>query len=166
MKCMGGKSLRTGDSGFWKARRQKAEEMFAAGERQSTVARTLGISRQCVHNWYWQWQGGNAGTQERMRRSGAGRKRKLDAGQLAEVDAALRHGPRHFGFSGERWTLWRVAAVIERITGVRYHPSSIWRILGTLGWSLRPPADKERRPKTVYTPREWTGPSKHQLPSE
>src|SRR5208337_1582622 len=100
MKRMGGKSLGTSDSRFWKARRQKAEEMFAAGERQSTVAQTLGISRQCVHNWYWHWQGGNAGTPEKLPRPKVGRRRKLDAGQLAEVDAALRQGPRHFGFSG------------------------------------------------------------------
>jgi transposase len=33
-----------------------------------------------------------------------------------------------------------VAAVIERLTGVGYHPGHVWRLLGRLGWSLQRPA--------------------------
>jgi transposase len=90
---------------------------------------------------------------------GSGRKSKLDGKQLATVDAALRAGPRSFGFSSARWTLWRVAAVIEQITGVHYHPSSVWRILRTLGWRLRLPTKPDRKGK-AYIPREWAAPAK------
>ena len=86
-------------------------------------------------------------------------KSKLDAKQLATVDAALRRGPRSFGFTSARWTLWRVATVIERMTGVHYHPSSVWRILRTLGWKLRLPSKSDRRGK-AYIPREWAAPVK------
>src|SRR5437660_3768810 len=97
-------------TGSWKARRAKAERMFAAGQRQSEVARLLGVSRQCIHNWFRIWQGATPGTLT-QRRSGSGRKPKLSADHLAEVDQALRLGPDHFGFAGERWTLDRVAAI-------------------------------------------------------
>ena len=147
------------DSRAWKVRRSKAQQLFASGGTQSTVARTLGVSRQCAHNWYWEWRGGDGAPDRRQRRLGSGRKSKLDARQLAAVDAALRRGPRSFGFTSARWTLWRVAAVIERITGVRYHPSSVWRILRTLGWRLRLPPKPERQGR-AYIPREWAAPTK------
>ena len=90
---------------------------------------------------------------------GTARKAKLDSKKLNLVDAALRRGPRSFGFSSARWTLWRVAAVIERITTVHYHPSSVWRILRTLGWRLRLPPKPERKGK-AYIPRQWSAPIK------
>ena len=36
----------------------------------------------------------------------------------------------------------RVAALIEQVTGVRYHPGHVWRLLGALGFSCQRP---ERR---------------------
>jgi transposase len=33
-----------------------------------------------------------------------------------------------------------VAAVIQRLTGVGYHPGHVWRLLRGLGWSLQRPA--------------------------
>jgi transposase len=147
------------DSRAWRARRSKAEQLFASGEGQSTVARTLGVSRQCAHNWYWEWRGSDGAPVKGHRRLGSGRKCKLDTRQLALVDAALRRGPRSFGFTSARWTLWRVAAVIEQITGVHYHPSSVWRILRTLGWRLRLPPKPERKGK-AYIPRQWAAPGK------
>src|SRR5205807_1939624 len=45
----------------WLALRRKAQRLFAAGDRQSSIARKLGVSRQCVHNWYRHWRGVAAG---------------------------------------------------------------------------------------------------------
>jgi transposase len=141
----------------WTARRKKAEQLFEAGERQATIARVLGISRQCVHNWFWQWQGSGQDRGE-SRYTRSGRKRRLTAPQLAEIDSALRRGPRAFGFARDRWTLWRIAAVIERITGIAYHPSSVWRLLRILGWELKMPPKGQRR-QTGYVTRQWSAPS-------
>jgi transposase len=140
----------------WKARRKKAQELFAAGEKQSAVARKLAVSRQCVHNWFWQWQGYDL-RPKGPRKPGSGRKSKLEAKRWAEVDQALRRGPAAYGYDSERWTLWRVAAVIERITGIRYHPSSVWRILRMMGWTLKLPP-KARRKTTGYVARHWSAP--------
>jgi transposase len=144
------------DARVWKARRKKAEHMFAAGEGQAAIARALGVSRQCVHNWFWQWR--HAGAVRDRRPLGSGRRSRLDDRQMAAVDAALRQGPLAFGFASERWTLWRVAVVIERVTGIRYHSSSVWRILRSMGWTLRLPP-RSRRKKSGYVPREWVAPT-------
>jgi transposase len=155
---MGAQPARS-DERAWKALRAKAEKMFAAGARQSTIARRLKVSRQCIHNWFWHWQGRDGAPTLGLRQPGSGRKAKLDGDQLARVEEALRRGPRAFGYRNERWTLWRVATVIERVTGVGYHPSSVWRILRGLGWTLRlPPKRKQRR--GGYIAREWSAPAK------
>jgi transposase len=143
-------------SSHWQARRQEAEQLFRAGERQAAVARILGISRQCVHNWFWQWQQGGPGRGPSPA-ARSGRRRRLTAPQLMEIDAALRRGPRAYGFTRERWTLWRIAAVIERITGIAYHPSSVWRLLRTMGWTLKDPPRGQRRRTNI---RQWAAPAR------
>jgi transposase len=147
------------DGHAWRNLRIRAEKMFAAGKRQSEIARKLHVSRQCVHNWFWHWQGGDGTPTLGLRHAGSGRKAKLDRGQLTKVEDALRRGPQAFGYRNRRWTLWRVATVIERVTGVHYHQSSVWRILRGLGWSLRRPPKRKQKP-AGYIPREWAAPVK------
>ncbi|MBM3789484.1 MAG: winged helix-turn-helix domain-containing protein [Acidobacteria bacterium] len=38
----------------------------------------------------------------------------------------------------------RVARLIERLTGVSYHPGHVWRLLGALDWTLQRPAQRAR----------------------
>jgi transposase len=56
----------------------------------------------------------------------------------------LRRGPVAAGFTTTLWTLPRVAVVIERVTGIRYHPGHVWRILGRLDWTLQRPAKRAK----------------------
>jgi hypothetical protein len=37
-----------------------------------------------------------------------------------------------------------VAVLIERLTGVRYHPAHVWRLLGALDWTLQRPATRAK----------------------
>jgi transposase len=134
-------------------RRKQAARLFAAGrETQGAIARRLGVSRQSVMRWYRAWR---AGGREALRAAGrAGRKPRLAPEQLARVDTALREGPRAHGFSTGRWTLPRVALVIKRVTGVKFHPGHVWRLLGALDWTLQRPAKraKERNEPAI---RHW-----------
>ncbi len=47
--------------------------------------------------------------------------------------------PTLHGFGTELWTLRRVGVVIERRFGAVYGTTQIWRILGTLGFSVQKP---------------------------
>jgi len=123
-------------------RRKKAGDLFSQGESQAWVARRLKVSRQSVNRWYQQWKKGGA---ERLTGAGrAGRKPRLDGEQLRKVDAALRQGARQHGFDAELWTLPRVATVIERVTGETFHPGHVWKILGSLDWSVQKPTRQAR----------------------
>jgi transposase len=133
-------------------RRTRAAQLFRAGKKQAEVARSLHVSRQSVSRWFSSFLKG--GVKELKGAGRAGRKPRLDAKQLAKVDAALRLGPKGHGFRTNLWTLPRIAKVIEQLTGVTYHPGHVWRILHRLDWSLQRPAKraKERNEEAV---RQW-----------
>jgi transposase len=120
-------------------RRMGAADLFAAGVRQVDIARRLGVCHQTVSDWHAIWREGG---KEGLRGAGrAGRRPKLTKEQLAEVEAALEKGPTANGYATQLWTLQRVAEVIERVTGVRYHRGHVWRILREqLGWTRQRPA--------------------------
>src|SRR5260370_20818249 len=105
-------TLRRG-SRAWNVRRSRAVRLFASGEGQSVVARTLGVSRQCAHNWYWEWRGSDGAPRKRRRRPGSRRKTKLDAKQLTTLHAALRRGPPPLGLAHLRLALLRAPAGID-----------------------------------------------------
>jgi transposase len=122
-------------------RRKRAAVMFERGVPQADVARQLGVSRQSVSRWHADWQ--RDGTTALRAAGRAGRMPKLSQTQLAQVEVALRQGPRAHGFATDLWTLDRVAAVIETQTGVRYHRGHVWKLLrDKLGWSRQRPARK------------------------
>jgi len=131
-------------------RRKRAARMFAAGKMiLARIAYELQVSRQSVSRWYEQWKRGGSGA---LRGAGrAGRKPKLDPQQLRRVEEALRMGAKAHGFDTDLWTLPRVAVVVERLSGVHYHPGHVWKILGSIDWTLQRPAKraKERNPEKV-----------------
>jgi transposase len=91
----------------------------------------------------------------------AGRLPKVSGEQLVEVEAALAQGPEANGYATDLWTLARVAEVIERVTGVVYHPHHVWRILRQqLDWTWQRPARRatERNDEAIATwiKRRWS----------
>jgi transposase len=122
------------------ARRMTAVDRFEAGPVvQAELARELGVSHQTVSDWQGMWRQG--GREALLSAGRAGRLRKLTAEQLTRVEAALEAGPAANGFATDLWTLARVADVIETISGIRYHPGHVWRILhDQLGWTRQRPA--------------------------
>lgn len=133
-----------------RARRKQAAGLFAAGRlKQAEIARRLGVSRTSVHRWYAAWlREGRSGLYGAGR---AGRKPRLEKGELRLLDRALREGAAAWGFPTDLWTLPRVARVIEQISGVRYHPGHVWRVLRGLNWTRQRPARraKERSEKEI-----------------
>jgi transposase len=122
-------------------RRLRAGEMFQRGSTQADIARELGVSRETASQWFAAWREG--GTKALVGAQRAGRLPRLSDQQLAKVEKALSKGPRGNGFPTELWTLARIAAVIETVTGVSYSTTQTWWILRErLGWSRQRPARK------------------------
>ena len=130
------------DFGGLERRRMRAVRWFEQGETQSAVARRLDVSRTTAMRWAQAWdQEGREGLRAAGR---AGRKPRLTQEQLQQVEEVLLGGPLGAGYRTEYWTLSRVAEVIETITGVRYHPGHVWRVLRKLGWSRQKPTTRAR----------------------
>jgi transposase len=72
-----------------------------------------------------------------------GRPRKLSQAECLRLLELLLRGAMAYGYPNELWTLKRIARVILREFGVRYHPNHVWRVLRQLRWSCQVP---ERRP--------------------
>jgi transposase len=119
-------------------RRLRAADLFAHGATQAEVAHTLGASRQSALVWYRRWRAG--GAQALQGASRAGRRPRLSADQLDQVEQALMAGARAHGYDTDLWTLARVAQVIQQVTGISYHPGHVWRLLRRLDWTPQRPA--------------------------
>jgi len=123
-------------------RRLAAAKLFRHGVTQAEVARQLDVSRQAVSVWFAAWK--RRGTKGLAAAGRAGRKPRLTSSQLKKVEAALLKGPRANGFDADLWSLPRIAELIARQTGVRYHPGHVWRVMRELGWSAQKPQAKAR----------------------
>jgi len=98
------------------------------------IARELKVSRLGVGRWHRKWKRGGSGTV-----CGAGRSRRkprVDRYQLYAVVKVLCQGTCAHGFRSGCGRS-RAARVIEQLTGVRYHPGHVWKILGTMDWTLQ-----------------------------
>jgi transposase len=140
------------------ARRLRAAELFAAGVRQAEVARQLGVSAQAVSVWHRRFKAN--GADGLGSRGPSGPTPRLSDQQLATVEQALLEGATANGFTGELWTLQRVALVIWRLTGVRHHPAHVWALLRhRLGWTVQRPkrraAERDQDAIDQWVARDW-----------
>jgi transposase len=130
------------DAQAMEARRLAAIPLLERGETLSSVARTLGVSRQAVFVWNRQFERrGAAGLRRRPR---PGRPTKLARSQLAQLPRLLARGAEVYGFSSPIWTTQRVADLIGRRFRVRYDRDHVCRLLHRFGWSWQKPARRAR----------------------
>lgn len=121
--------------------RRRREGMRLLGQRvaQAEVARRLGVSPAAVCKWEARRKAKPGGA---WKRRPQGKPPKLTARHKEQLCRILQAGAQAHGFLNDLWTLPRIATVLESTCGVRLHPGHLWRVLGTLGWSVQKP---ERR---------------------
>jgi transposase len=135
------------------ARRRRAVALLKQGHGPVEVARRVG----CAHSSVVRWrqaveQHGLAGL---TAKPVPGCPPKLTARQKQQIPKLLLRGARAWGFHTDLWTTPRIADVIERTFGVRYHPTHVGRLLAQWGWSCQQPARRalERDEAAI---RHWT----------
>jgi transposase len=139
-------------------RRLAAARLLRQGRfSQADIARQLGVSRASVSRWAATLaQQGRRGLATRIR---TGREPRLDEKAWARLGRLLDRGAMAAGFATERWTLRRIAALIEREFGVHYHPHYLERPLKAHGFSVQHPAtrakEREELVIAVWPKRDW-----------
>ena len=104
------------------------------------IARRIGCHASSVLRWRNAVQAG--GPEALKAKPAAGRPPRLTAQQRGRLVRLLAQGAMAQGYRTELWTTQRIAELIERRLGVRYHPNHVGKLLHQLGWSHQNP---ERR---------------------
>jgi len=139
-------------------RRLAAVRLLRQGRlSQADIARHVGVSRASVCRWAATLaQQGRRGLATRAR---PGREPRLDEAAWLQLGQLLDRGAMAAGFATERWTLARIAALVEREFGVHYHPRYLERPLKAHGFSVQRPATRARERDelviAVWPKRDW-----------
>jgi transposase len=139
-------------------RRLEAARLLRQGLlSQAEIARQLGVSRASVCRWAATLaQEGPRGLEARPI---PGQLPRLDERAWIRLGRLLDRGAVAAGFATERWTLERIAALIEREVGVHYHPRYLERPLKAHGFSVQRPATRAKERDelviAVWPKREW-----------
>jgi transposase len=147
-------------------RRVRAGRLLLAGKTPAQAAHAVGVARQTVYTWKAVLDEGGIDALRTM--PGRGRPARLDDEQLQALGRALLQSPTEYGFGTELWTLKRVGVLIERLYGVKFGQTQIWRILGGLGFSVQKPERRaiERDEDAVQTWKRKTWPGLKKKPGE
>jgi transposase len=123
-------------------RRIRAVELLKLGEAPAVVARILGVKPTSLHRWRRMARQPDGLTPKPP----SGAKRRLDDAQLAQLEQLLSKGAPAHGFPNDLWTSARVAMVILRHFGVKYHPAYVRRLLRRrLNWTSHKPQRRARQ---------------------
>ena len=134
-------------------RRKRAWALKQQGWLQKDIAAALGVSAGAVSQWLTRGREGN-GVEALARRPPPGMTPRLGQEQRAQIPGLLAQGAEAHGFRGEVWTARRVAEVIRRTFGVRYHRDHVSRLLRQLGWSRQQPVERATQ-RDAEAIRQW-----------
>jgi transposase len=122
-------------------RRRRAVELVTGGESRTDVARILGVHPKTLARWLRL-----ARQPEGLAsRPHPGRPPGLSNEQLRQLEQLLLQGAQAHGWHNQLWTAARVARLIARHFGLRFHPEHVRKILKRrLGWTSQKPKRKAR----------------------
>jgi transposase len=124
-------------------RRRRALALLAEGLQPVEVAQRVGVDRRSVRRWNAAVRSG--GAQALAAKPASGRPAKLARGQRARLERWLVRGAQAAGFAHDLWTCPRIAQLIVREFGVRYHVDHVGRLLRRLGWTPQRPVRRARQ---------------------
>lgn len=121
--------------------RRQAAGMFEQGMEPVQVAGLLRVSTKSAYQWRRAWTAGGSAALASKGPGGTGC--KLDDDQLSRLRAALDAGPAVYGWDeDQRWTLARVAELIQRLFKVGYTLRGVSYLLHRNGFTPQVPAHR------------------------
>jgi len=121
--------------------RMQAADLFEREVPAGQVAARLRVSAKSAYQWQQTWrQFGRAGL---VSRGPSGSACRLDEARLARLQAELDRGPAaHGSVEDQRWTLPRIAVLIDRLFHVRYTECGVSYLLNRIGWTPQVPVHR------------------------
>ena len=121
-------------------RRKRAWKLKEEGWSQQDIATALGVSEGAVSQWIK--RGREGGMEALKAHPPTGVSPRVTVEQKAQIPALLAKGAEAYGFRGDVWTASRVAEVIKRTFGVRYHRDHVGKVMREAGWSRQKPVER------------------------
>lgn len=119
------------------ARRRRAMALLAQDRSLREVARKVGCHPSAVMRWRNAARRG--GPTALRSKPVPGRPPRLRRRQIDRLVRLLLKGPLAHGYSTDVWTTKRIADLIAKEFGVRYHRDHVGRLLHRLKWSCQKP---------------------------
>lgn len=131
------------------ARRLIAGRLLLEGKSRAEVARLMNVSWTSVNRWDEALARG--GLEALAAKRHPGRRSFLTQRQRKQVLKVLERGAQAAGFPNDLWDAARVAAVIQRTCGVKYHERHVLKLLKKWGWTRQKPQRyaREQDPQAV-----------------
>ena len=150
-------------------RREQAVRMVEKdGLSQLETARQLKVDARTVRRWL-SWHRGRGDRKLKARKT-PGRPSRLAPEAKKRLESLLLKGPREAGYSTDLWSCPRVAEVIRREFGIRYHVDYVSTLLRKLGWTPQKPErraiEKDDAKVRAWKQRTWSRIKKKPKPSE
>ena len=121
-------------------RRMRAWKLKEQGWQQKDIAVALGVSEGAVSQWLKRGRAG--GVAALKAHPPTSMTPRLTAEQKMQIPGLLAKGAEAYGFRGDVWTASRVAEVIKRTFGVRYHRDHVGKLMREAGWSRQKPVER------------------------
>lgn len=118
--------------------RMRAADLIAQGATDTRIARELRVTPMSVGRWRRALE--NGGRAALTSKGAGGAECRLNPAQLSDLQKVLDQGPAAFGWDDLRWTLARIAEVIDRLYGVDYTQAGVSYLLRRIGWTWQVPA--------------------------
>jgi transposase len=117
--------------------RGRAVRAVEDGMSRTAVAAAYGVERTTLYRWMQKYEvDGQSGLE---RKSGSGRRRKLEELNEDELRALVLPGAQHFGYETDLWTVGRLRRVITEEFSIVLSKNTVWRRLRDAGLTYQKP---------------------------
>jgi transposase len=133
--------------------RQQAIRLREKGKPVGDIALYLGVHRNTVSDWWWEYQEmGEIALEQQPRGNKLGQGRQLSWPEEEQIQQRMReHFPEELGIDSALWTRKAVQSLMEQVSGKLVPLRTVGEYLKRWGWTPQKPLKRayEQNPKAV-----------------
>jgi len=117
--------------------RSMAIRLLHLGHKPEEVAHMQTVSKPTIYGWFHRWESG--GVEALANRPKSGRPLKADDEYSLTLEAVIEKEPSEVGYDFKIWTVERLSAHLEKVTGTVLSESRLRALLKRKGYRYRRP---------------------------
>jgi transposase len=117
--------------------RSIAIRLLYLGHKPEEVAKMQAVSKPTIYGWFARWQSG--GVEALANQPKSGRRPKADDAYGLALVEVIEKEPSELGYNFTIWTVERLSAHLEKITGIALSESRLRALLKRKGYRYRRP---------------------------